>query len=47
MASSNMEQLFGLERDGDVVATMGGDLLSFDSKVVGVISERRGMVDLF
>jgi len=31
----------------DLVATHGGDLFSFESKVVGVISPRRGYVDLF
>jgi hypothetical protein len=31
----------------DLVATQGGDLFSFESKVVGIISPRRGYVDLF
>ena len=32
---------------GDLVATEGGDLLDIQSKVVGVISPRKGKVDLF
>ena len=33
--------------DGDLVATTGGDLLSFEGKVVAIISPRRGKVDFF
>jgi hypothetical protein len=50
MASSNVELLFGLEsdpEDSDYIATRGGDLLSFESKVIAVISNRRGVVELF
>jgi len=49
MASSNIEKLLGVEADpawGDIVVTQGGDLLSFEGKVVAVISPRRGVVDL-
>ncbi|KII92273.1 hypothetical protein PLICRDRAFT_172382 [Plicaturopsis crispa FD-325 SS-3] len=49
MASSNIEQLLGVEGhgdDGDIVATMSGDLLSFEGKVVAVVSSRRGAVDI-
>ena len=49
LASVNVEKLLGINVDGvhgDLVATRGGDLLGFDSKVVGVISPRRGVVDL-
>ena len=50
LASTNVEKLLGgkihdyaLE---DLVATQGGDLLDFGSKVVAVISPSRGLVDL-
>jgi len=33
--------------DGELVATVGGDLLEFGSKVVAVASARRGFVDVF
>ena len=32
---------------GELVATVGGDLLEFGSKVVAVVSARRGLVDIF
>jgi hypothetical protein len=52
LASTNLEQLLGCDPGGasgtsDLVATRGGDLLSLESKVVGIISPRRGSVDLF
>jgi hypothetical protein len=52
LASTNLEKLLGCDSGValgslDLVATQGGDLLSFESKVVGVISPRRGSVDLF
>lgn len=50
MASSNIQKLLGVEKESansDLVATWGGDLLSFEAKVVGVLSKRRGKVDLF
>lgn len=37
----------GLFEGGELVATVGGDLLEFGSKVVAVVSARRGLVDLF
>ena len=49
LASVNLETLLGIKIDniqGDLVATSGGDLLEF-SKGVGVISPRRGVVDVF
>ncbi|KAI0361764.1 carbohydrate esterase family 9 protein [Trametes cingulata] len=49
LASVNVEKLLGIKSDGlrsDLVATRGGDLLEF-SKVVGVLSPRRGLVDIF
>ena len=45
-----VEKLLGLSVDpyeADIVATSGGDLLSFEGKVVAVISPRRGKVDFF
>lgn len=53
LVSTNLEQLLGVDPgtgvDGgrDLVATKGGDLMSFEGKVVGVISPRRAVVDLF
>jgi hypothetical protein len=54
LASTNLDKLLGGGGDvalasgaSDLVATQGGDLLSFESKVVGVISPRRKSVDLF
>ncbi|KAI8973081.1 carbohydrate esterase family 9 protein [Trametes punicea] len=48
LASTNVETLLGVKADevqGDLVATQGGDLLDF-SKVVAIISPRRGVVDV-
>ncbi|KAI0746218.1 composite domain of metallo-dependent hydrolase [Daedaleopsis nitida] len=48
LVSSNIEKLLGVKTDSlqaDLVATRGGDLMEF-SKVVGVISPRRGVVDI-
>ncbi|KAI0666496.1 carbohydrate esterase family 9 protein [Trametes maxima] len=48
LTSTNVEQLLGVATDGvqsDLVATQGGDLLEF-SKVVAIISPRRGIVDI-
>ncbi|KAH9176445.1 carbohydrate esterase family 9 protein [Lactarius sanguifluus] len=50
LASTNLQKLLGgngHEGTTDLVATQGGDLLSFESKVVAVISSVRGTVDLF
>ncbi|GJE95461.1 carbohydrate esterase family 9 protein [Phanerochaete sordida] len=50
LVSSNIEKLLGVPLDpyeSDLIATSGGDLLSFDGKVVAVISPRRGRVDFF
>ncbi|TFK91321.1 composite domain of metallo-dependent hydrolase [Polyporus arcularius HHB13444] len=48
LASTNVEKLLGIERsadDAELVATRGGDFLDY-GKVVGVVSPRRGVVDL-
>lgn len=50
MATTNIEKLLGVTRkasESDIVVTKGGDLLSFEGKVVAVASRRRGVVDLF
>ncbi|KAH9061388.1 carbohydrate esterase family 9 protein [Lactarius vividus] len=50
LASTNLKKLLGVNGHKgatDLVATQGGDLLSFESKVVAVISSVRGTVDLF
>ncbi|KAJ7183153.1 carbohydrate esterase family 9 protein [Mycena filopes] len=50
LGSTNVAKLLGVKNahrfTPDLVATRGGDLLSFNSKVVGVISAERGLVDL-
>jgi len=43
----NMTPLEELLWEGELVATVGGDLLEFGSKVVAVTSARRGFVDVF
>ncbi|KAH7929866.1 composite domain of metallo-dependent hydrolase [Leucogyrophana mollusca] len=50
MASSNIETLLGVQSEpayGDLVATSGGELLSFEGKVVAIISPRLASVDIF
>ena len=47
LASVNLEKLLGLNPDpADWVATRGGTLLDFESRVVALISPRRGVVDV-
>lgn len=49
LVSSNLEELLGLdvETEPELVAYQGGDILDFHSKVVAVVSPKRGHVDLF
>ncbi|KAJ7273060.1 hypothetical protein C8J57DRAFT_1316535 [Mycena rebaudengoi] len=50
MASSNIEELLGIQptqAGNNLVVTSGGDIFSFEGKVVAMISSRRGVVDLF
>ena len=50
MASTNLERMLGIsssDMKGEWVAYMNGGVLDFTSKVVGVVSERRGVVELF
>ncbi|KAI0367346.1 composite domain of metallo-dependent hydrolase [Pilatotrama ljubarskyi] len=48
LVSTNVEKLLGIERgdaEGDLVVTYGGGLLDY-TKVVAIVSPRRGVVDL-
>ena len=50
LASTSLEKLLGGEsspESSELVATEGGDLLQFGSKVIAVISPLRGVTDLF
>ncbi|KAF7330339.1 Carbohydrate esterase family 9 protein [Mycena venus] len=48
MASSNIEKLLGVQsRASEFAVTQGGDLFSLDSKVIAMVSSKRGVVDLF
>ncbi|KAK7470191.1 hypothetical protein VKT23_001629 [Stygiomarasmius scandens] len=52
LVSTTLERLLGVQEGGegentDWVATRGGSLLDFEAKVVGIVSSRRGVVDLF
>ncbi|KAK0189119.1 hypothetical protein F5146DRAFT_1058052 [Armillaria mellea] len=47
LGSANIETLLGVEDNAsDLVATRSGSLLDFEAKVVGIISSRRGLVDI-
>ncbi|KAK0488713.1 carbohydrate esterase family 9 protein [Armillaria novae-zelandiae] len=47
LGSANIETLLGIEDDAsDLVATRSGSLLDFEAKVAGIISSRRGLVDI-
>ncbi|KAI6021404.1 composite domain of metallo-dependent hydrolase [Pisolithus microcarpus] len=45
LASTNLEKLLGVPVQGDLVVTRGGTILDFESKVVGVISQSRGLFE--
>ncbi|THH17725.1 hypothetical protein EW146_g3143 [Bondarzewia mesenterica] len=50
LVSTNIDKLTGVHvdpADTDLVVTRGGELLSFESKVVAVLSPRRGSIDIF
>ncbi|KAJ7510331.1 hypothetical protein B0H11DRAFT_1958549 [Mycena galericulata] len=50
MASSNIEKLLGIDSAGgntEYSVTSGGDIFSFESKIVAIVSAKRGVVDLF
>lgn len=46
LASSEIENIFGVEPSGDLVAYHGGDFAQFESKVAAVISPKLKYVDL-
>ena len=49
LASVNLKKLLGLKDihfQSDLVATRGGTLLDLQSRVVGLVSPSRGIVDL-
>ncbi|KAF8207208.1 hypothetical protein K438DRAFT_1714110 [Mycena galopus ATCC 62051] len=49
MASSNIEKLLGVRSGSnrEFAVTRGGDLFSLESKVIAIVSSKRGVVDLF
>ncbi|KAJ7183115.1 hypothetical protein C8R46DRAFT_1158955 [Mycena filopes] len=49
MASTNVEQLLGVRpgASSEFAVTRRGDLFSLDAKVIGMVSAKRGVVDLF
>ncbi|KAJ7182422.1 hypothetical protein C8R43DRAFT_1100885 [Mycena crocata] len=50
LASTNMDRALGLDLGADaeeLVAYQGGSMFDFESKVVGIMSERRAAVELF
>ena len=49
LASTDLDLLLGstAEAQGSLVATVGGDLLDMEAKVVAVLDAGRGVVDLF
>ncbi|KAG1832110.1 hypothetical protein EV424DRAFT_1313531 [Suillus variegatus] len=49
LATTNLEKALGVQREmpQDLVAYRGGDVFEFEAKVVGVISETLGRIDLF
>lgn len=51
LITTNLEKLMGVEgwigEDGDLVIYQGGSAFNMSSKVVGVASPRKGLVELF
>jgi hypothetical protein len=49
LATTNIEKALGLSSSAwhDIVAFSGGDIFDFRSKVVGVVSAQRRIVDIF
>jgi hypothetical protein len=50
MVSSNIEKLLGIKPqfiNQDLVVVSGGGPFSFESRAIGMISPRRGVVELF
>lgn len=48
LVSTNFDRLFGISAGdhADLVATTGGSLFDYSSKVAAIISSRRGLVDI-
>lgn len=50
LSSTNMDAALGLDADNageELVVLQGGGMFDFESKVLGVVSGRRAVVDLF
>ena len=51
LVTTNLEKLMGIEGwigdNGELVIYSGGDAFNMSSKVVGIASPRRGLVELF
>jgi hypothetical protein len=47
LATTNLDKLLGINSGDDMVAYQGGDMLGMESKVIGVVSPGRSIVDLF
>ncbi|KAG6835004.1 hypothetical protein H0H93_005679, partial [Arthromyces matolae] len=47
IATTHLDHALGLERSRDIVAYRGGTLFDFESRVAGVISTQRGIVEIF
>jgi hypothetical protein len=49
LVTTNLEKALGVQREmpQDLVAYLGRDVLEFETKVVGVISETLGQTNLF
>jgi len=47
LATTNLEKIFGIDTQNDFVAYHGGDIFDMQSKVVAVMSARRGQVAVF
>jgi hypothetical protein len=50
LSTTNLEKALGLNRDGlveELVAYYGGGILDLESKVIGVVSATREIVELF
>jgi len=46
LVTTNLEKIFDINTDGDFVAYCGGDMFDIQSKVVAILSARRGEVAL-
>jgi hypothetical protein len=49
LGTINVQKLLGLDSqatNSDLVATIGGDLMSFEGKVIAIIAPRRQLVEI-